>query len=347
MAVEARDIIFFGSAVMAEDDSTSNIGGAIDRSVKMVFTDISTTEVLQVVSDNASDTNVLVNIYGRDGSGALVSEEITTNGTTAQSGATSFERILKVLINDAAGAGGGTTPVGTIAVIATTEERTNTTQAAADEYQIKLDASASSTDDAYKGMVFVITSAHASQYEYRECVKYDGANKIAYFRTALTATVGAGQTYYCYRGCALEKALGAAGDTVDVTEVRRPFYNVAADPSVDKDYYEKIYVYNLNGSTTLSNATINEQATGIYTKVHFALASTFGDSNAQTASNRVTAPAAGIGLWYDNTDGDIDMPNSKNFTNKDGCAVWLHLDLASGDTAQNSYYEMQVKGQTV
>ncbi len=101
MPITTSDIKFYGSAVMAESDSTANQGGAISTSVKMLFTDIPTTDNTTIISSAAGDTTQTVTITGRDSTGAIVSEALSLNGTSRVTGAQNFERILKIVVNAA------------------------------------------------------------------------------------------------------------------------------------------------------------------------------------------------------------------------------------------------------
>jgi len=101
MPVVSTDIVAYGSAVMPEDDTTTNIGGAIDTTTRVVFTDIAATGTVGVYSSDATDTQN-VTITGRDSSGVIVSETLTLNGTTKVSGTQNFERILKIVLSAAA-----------------------------------------------------------------------------------------------------------------------------------------------------------------------------------------------------------------------------------------------------
>lgn len=100
MSVTASDIKFYGSASMPEDNSTTS-GGAIDLEVKVIFTDISTTDNVTVVSDNAGDT-MNITVYGRSAAGAIISETLALNGTTRVVGSNNYERIMKVVLASAA-----------------------------------------------------------------------------------------------------------------------------------------------------------------------------------------------------------------------------------------------------
>lgn len=100
MSVSASDLIAYGSATMPDDDSVTDIGGAIDQSIRVSFTDISVSDTLNIVSSDGGDT-MDVTVYGRDGQGVFVTETLTLNGTTTVSGNQTFERILKVIVASA------------------------------------------------------------------------------------------------------------------------------------------------------------------------------------------------------------------------------------------------------
>jgi len=102
MPVQSSDIVAYGSAVMPEDDTTTNIGGAIDAATRVVFTDMQATGTVGVYSSDAGDTSQTVTITGRDSSGVIVTESLSLNGTTKVSGSQQFERILKITLSAAA-----------------------------------------------------------------------------------------------------------------------------------------------------------------------------------------------------------------------------------------------------
>ena len=94
MPIVANDLKAFLAANMPEND-TATVGGAIDNAGKVEFTDLAANDTLRMRSDGA-DTRVIT-VTGRDATGAIVSENFTLNGTTNVNGATTFERILKVI----------------------------------------------------------------------------------------------------------------------------------------------------------------------------------------------------------------------------------------------------------
>lgn len=101
MAVSASDIVIYGAANMVESDS-GTVGGAIDRGVKILTTDmqdVGGTDTLEVVSDDVTDTGgPAVTVTGRLANGVIDTEVFTLTGTTQVVGAKSFERILKVVL---------------------------------------------------------------------------------------------------------------------------------------------------------------------------------------------------------------------------------------------------------
>lgn len=98
MPVASTDLIFYGSANMQESDSGTQ-GGAIDATTKVIFTDIAATDSVAISSSAAGDTTQTVTIYGRSAGGSIVSEALSLNGTTRVTGSTSFERIMKIVVN--------------------------------------------------------------------------------------------------------------------------------------------------------------------------------------------------------------------------------------------------------
>jgi hypothetical protein len=339
-SVSAKHIIIYGSTNMQENDSSTPQGGSINKNVKVIFTDIDTTGSIYVVSDNSSDDQqTILTITGRDASGALISEAqpLSASGTALSVTDSSFERIIKVTVT-------GSTPSGNLGAFSRHAKHSATLQGGTQALgtpQIKLDSSASGTTDDYKGYVIRMTGGNAV-HNVREIVAYNGTTKVASLRTGLSATPTHNDGFSIYPGCVLEKSLGVAGS--DITSVRRPFYNVAADPDDAVIKYEKVFVFNLNADTTLSNTTLLEVNEGLYTYASFSMETSLSGSG--TSHNRATVPPSGIGSWFDYSDGAQDIPNSKNFTNNAGLGVWLKLMLAAGAAAQNDVYSLQTSGQT-
>ncbi len=116
MSITASELVYYGSATMPDDDTTTNIGGAIDTTKKIIFTDLSGVGTVEMLSGSTADTTQTVTIYGRDATGTLQSEVQTLNGTSVVSFATNFERLEKIVMSATATgtiiirqSGGGTT----------------------------------------------------------------------------------------------------------------------------------------------------------------------------------------------------------------------------------------------
>ena len=343
MAVEARHIVFHGSANMQATDDGTPQGGAVDKTTKVTFADMKATASIRIHSDSASDaTDVFVQVIGRDASGALITNTKVCTGTQPSVIATAYERILKVSKTSA------TTYVGAIAACqGATASLLGTAQAGGTTW-IQLASSAITSNNLFKGKVVRITGGTGIG-QFGEIVKTVAADDKCYVRLqdAWATEPDATSTYEIRAGAVLERVLGYNTSTFQVNTVVRPFYNAASDPSTAATFYEKIFVGNVHGTLTLSNSTLTELATGLYDKVSFAMQDALGGTATCPDRRNVAASLpADIGSFYDNTDGAIDFPNSKNFTYSSALGVWLRLGLTAGDSAQNSFYELQVNGQT-
>lgn len=253
MSVVSSDLKWYGSANMQESDSGTQ-GGAIDTSIVVVpadstlFNTLNTT--LEVLSSNAGDTTQTVTVTGRSAAGTIITEVFNLNGTTVQNGATTFERILKIVVS--------ASHTGTITIRKASDDTT-----------------------------------------------------IAQLLTG-------------------------------ELQIRRCFYNVAADVSGGsaRDYYEKIFAKNTNGSNALLGAQIQENADP-ESQLTFAVEDAVDDNG--TSTNRITAPT-GI-------TGDGFSSSAKNVPGTDLAAgsvigVWLKLSLPAGDPATKTTYTPRITGST-
>lgn len=112
MPVAQADLTVTGCANHPEDD-TSTAGGAIDKTIKMDFTDVAAADTLDILSSAAADTSRSYLVEGKDSAGANVSETLTTNagdGTTPVLGAQTFERVNELAKT------GGAANTGTITI---------------------------------------------------------------------------------------------------------------------------------------------------------------------------------------------------------------------------------------
>lgn len=327
MPVAATDLIIYGSANMQDSDSGTQ-GGAIATSKRPVFADVSPAGNVQIVSSAAGDTTQTVTVTGRDAAGVIIAETKTLNGTTAvaMTTNTSWERLLKGVKS--------ATCAGDVAVEAATATRTGTAQAGAAQ-TITLDAGASGTDDLYKDHVIRITSGTGAG-QIRRIASYVGATKVATVERAWGTSPDNTSVFRISQGFHFEKA------PAEILEVRRAFYNAAADVSGGsaRDYYEKVFIKNIHATLALTAATIAEQADPSG-KIAFALETTLDGSG--TSADRRTAPASGVSA-FDNTTKNV--ANSQNHSPGAAQGIWLKLTLAAGDAAQKTSYTLREQGTT-
>jgi len=247
MAIVPAELKFYGSGVMAEDDTTGGVGGAVAPTVKIEFTDISPAGTVEILSSAGGDISQNVTVTGRNAAGEIITEAKTLNGVTPVAYTLTFERILKVAMS----------------------------------------ASAAGT-------------------------------------VTLRKTSAGGDLMTLEPG---------------ITTVRRPFYNAAAPASGTKDYYEKVFVKNTNGSLTLTSAVVKEQGDPSG-KITFGLATTLNDSG--TVANRLTAPG---GISFDSANKNV--ANGQNLTAGAVQGVWLKLSLADTDSATKTTYTVRLEGNSI
>lgn len=98
MSVVAAELIAYAAASRPLDDA-SLTGGAIDLTTRVILTQIAATDTIQILSDGADVRTVTV--IGRTAAGVETTEAQVLNGVTAVTFATSFERILSVVLSAA------------------------------------------------------------------------------------------------------------------------------------------------------------------------------------------------------------------------------------------------------
>lgn len=157
MAIASTDLVYYGAANHAEADGTTQ-GGAIDLTTKVIFTDISATGAVEVLSSSASDVTQTVTITGRNAAGSIVSEVETLAGVAVQLTTATFERILKIVMS--------ATAVGTITIRKASDDVTIATLEPGFTsvrrlfYDSRADASGGSSRDFYEK--FFIKNTHGS-----------------------------------------------------------------------------------------------------------------------------------------------------------------------------------------
>jgi len=127
-----------------------------------------------------------------------------------------------------------------------------------------------------------------------------------------------------------------------ILQLRRKHYNVAADVAggSERNYYEKSFIKNNNGTNALLGAVVTENADP-ESQITFALEDAVDDNG--TSADRVSAPA-GI-------TGDGFSSSAKNVPGTDlgpGVAIglWTKLTLPAGDPATKTTYTPRIAGST-
>lgn len=335
MSVTLSDLKLYMSQVTPDDDTPTAIGGAIDRTKRPAFSDVN--GAVQIVSSTTVDTTQMITVFGRDSAGTIVSEGQVLNGITPVLLSTPFERLLKALKN--------AFTVGDTAVEAQTSEFTGVT-AGANLFEVILPAGASAVDGAYNQRSLRSTGTGKA---IRRIINYVGASRTAtvdHPYTKLFPVVGAdmngtGEAIRISKGYFFEK------NPFEVIQVRRPFYNAAAEAAggATRKYYEKLFWENTNGQGfALSNAQVAEFADPL-ADIAFALATTFNDIGTNgPGNNRQVAPVAGVTVFDSATKnvpggGQDIRPGSQ-------LGMWLELTLLAAAPAQNSTYTPRLTGQT-
>ena len=122
------------------------------------------------------------------------------------------------------------------------------------------------------------------------------------------------------------------------------FRKAASDPSVQKDYFVKVFLKNIHGSLSLLNATVKQSADPDARITHL-LASAVNDS--ATTADRVTAPGAANTQDPDTFDDTDKTVPGTDLAAGAAIGVWQRLRLPSADPPHRSTYDLQLTGQSV
>jgi hypothetical protein len=137
-----------------------------------------------------------------------------------------------------------------------------------------------------------------------------------------------------------------------VAQVRRPFYNVAAD--VDggdiRYFYEKVFLKNNNETYALLGTTISEIQTGAYGIIDFDLekyCTNNASYGANPSTNRVTAPAT-TGMQVGSFDSTVKgLTQDTDLSPGGAIGVWLKLTLAPGTAPSKTTYTLSASGNSI
>jgi len=339
MPIKKKDIIFYGSSTMPTNDTDTNIGGPVDKTVKMTWAPINTTGPISMYASTnlpiASQKTATV--WGRNAAGELISEGMLVNGHTAVVSSNSYERILRIRFATAHASGD-------VWFVGAEVHSGMATEAGSDS--ITLNDTASGSNDQYQFHVIAMQLGHTASNQAREIVGYDGTTKIAQVRDWNTIPEN-GTHYIIYEGMIMDNIL-IGSTNVPIKELRRPFYNAAADPDGGntKVYVEKIFAYNNHNTLALTNAAIAEVSEGAYDKITFALDDNLGHTSQNGSGLTRSSADPDNGNFTAFSDDSKNVPNSQNFSADTSCGIWLRLELPAGEAGANTYYKLQVSGQS-
>lgn len=322
MPLSLSDLKLLGSASMPDDNTPTNIGGAIATNRKPVFQDVAGT--VQAVSSSASDVAPTVTVTYRDTAGVAQAEVKTLTGLTPVLFTANANLLLKALKS-------GTT-VGDVAVEAQTATRTGTAQAGGAN-TITLDTGASAVDAFYGDFVLRIT-AGTGVGQIRQIKGYVGGTKVATVNWPWAVVPDATSVFRISAGFFFDRA------PYEITECRRVFYNAAANAPGGGAvaYYDKLFYVNSSTGLALLTAKV-ALAANPSGKISFGLAASINDSGGNGGgNNRTVAPA---GIVFNTTEQPVPgtdlLPGST-------IGVWLKLALLDGDSALASSVDTQLSG---
>jgi hypothetical protein len=312
-------------AVRAEDDVTTEIGGAIDLTAKVDFYDLAA--AIQIVSSAAADTTQSVTISYRDAASNLLTEAKTLNGRTPVAVTAVPERLMKAVKS--------ATCAGVVAVEAVTAEHTGTPTAGSAD-TLTLDAGASAVDDYYAGMVVRIT-AGTGQYDINQAIAYNGTTKALTFAFPASTALDATSVFRISKGMVFDKAPN------EILTVTRVLYNVSfpAPGSSSITSCDKFFIKNSHASLdgTIAQALESLDASGLFA---FAVAATLDDTATNGAGNtRLIAP----GLTFSSA--AKAMANAGVLTHGTAQGVWVQMTLAAGGEAIKTTWVPEAQVTTV
>lgn len=332
MSVEAADLQLYGTANMPEDD-TSTTGGAIDLSIKVVFVPLGAADTINVVSDDALDTDQTYDVHGYSVAGAKITEGFAIAGLTPDSGGTTFERITKIVQT------AGAALVGTL-----TWER-NTGPVTIVTMESAADSAAGTEIDEIRTIYFNAASdPDSAKILYDKVFMRNNDGTITLTEAAIRLMDGCEDTTYATTvdvdSAAGQKVLSVAatagaiaGDSIiiNVGGVRAEIHEI----NTVQAGVSLTLIDNLIYAHTLAQADAVNLC-----KAEFWLETSLDGTT--SVANRTTAP--GGSTFNARTK---NVANTQNHTAGTAQAVWIKLSLGAGDAPQKTEVEVRESGNTV
>jgi hypothetical protein len=342
MSVQQFHLVAYGSLNMPESDGPI-IGGAIDFTTRISFSDVSPQGTVDAVSTSASDTGISATWTGRSPAADPITETFTLTGQTPVTGSLTFERLLSGTV--------GLTALGDVAIYAHNAVAANHTAQT---------GSANSTPTT--PALMKLQSGDGAIVQVGHIIRTKsgtGPNQL----NMVVATTGFGTDVVAVmKDWAAIPANDTGYDIVEgymfertpnqVRTIKRVLATCSADSpgGVSRDFYEKVFYVNNHPSLSLLNSQIilgsATPALPAGITLNFALATALND--ASTSTNRQTAPAGGsvtgfgTSISVPQTNGRLPGGAAPNAAGAQ--AVWLHANLAAGAPAFKGSVDLQCTG---
>ena len=363
MSVWPQEVIIYGSSDMPEADG-STVGGAVDLTKRIAFSDLTSSTTVDVVSSSTSDTATKIAYDGRDASGIIQTETLTLTGQTKVAGTKTLQRLLYAALSGATANGpvanpGGTAAVGDVALMSHTLTITAHTAQAG-----------SANHTGTTPPLFKLQSGDGASVTLGMIIRTTGGTGPNQLRM-VCSTSGTGSGQYGTDIVAVNRDWGTVPDATTtyevapgflfdilpnpVTAVIRPFSTVAADivGGSTRIYYEKAFMLNTDTTTALTSSTITKETDpgGLYSaasiELDFAPCTALNDTN--TATNRQTAPASGVGSYSTGAAPQTITPAQQSAAGNSAAQAqgfWMRLTIAAGTAPQNTSFDIRPAGNT-
>lgn len=375
MSVTANQVVAYGCVQMPEADSATT-GGAVDFTKRVMFSDLpyvglsgpTNTDTLDLVGAAAGDTGVKVQVSGRDSTGIIQTPAIQLlNGTNVIANAFSaqaFQRLECGVITGGA-ISNLTNPGGTAAtsdVAAMSHKRIisnhqcggssiNTNGSNPPLFSLFAGDGTAVNAAVYQGLgvIIRINSGPGAGQLRMVVVPYGGTASYGTDLVAInrdwTVVPGTASTYDLAYGFLWDFAPNS------VLALTRMFTNTSSDTlgGVQRIYYDKCFLVNTNGSTTLANATVKiaSEIPGLPIGAALDLATGSGLNDTTTIANRQTAPANTGGFIVQPSPITVPTGNLPGGNAAAGAvACWFRLTLNPGAAAYQGVADLQTNGNT-
>lgn len=313
---------------MPDDDAPTQIGGAIDLTRQIVFTDPD--DDIQLVSSDAGDTEN-VEISYLDPADTVQTETLALTGTTPAAFTVTGANLVALLKAIKAG-----TTAGDVAIEAQTAEFEDDGATAFDAESVTLAGTASAVNHAYQDMVLRVTGGTGAG-QIRRVVDYEGATRKVWVQADFGTTLDATSVVRISKGMVFELTPD------ECLEVRRICYNpqAAAAGGLDRSFYDKVFVKNLHATDDLTAAVLSEYA-DTPNRLSFAMETTLdGTGDNGGGNNRTVAPASGVGTF---SSAAKSIVSGGTLAAGVAQGVWALLALQDGDNAADTVYGLSLGG---